>query len=254
MAPLAAPLAAGDELTEADRIELIRGLSSEYATVKAYLPRSKKPLPIESDGTYNKNLWSETGQQMGPAARVGDLVQVTKVTLDKDKIFLEINGGIRGGGHWYDHVQMSGPIGGTTVPMNGDSNATSGTNLVIMFRRPLEPMKAADVKKILSPVLDFEKRSATELYSKELSPEVKKAIAEKRAQKGMDKDEVIMALGRPERKVRETVDGTELEDWIFGKPPGKIVFVTFDGTHVVKVKETYAGLGAEAAAPIKTPY
>lgn len=235
-------------------MELIRGLTAEYATVKDYLPRSKKPLAIEADGTYNKQFWADTGRQMGPAARVGDLVQVTKVTLDKDKIFLEINGGIRGGGHWYDHVQMSGPVGATTVPMNGDSNATSGTNLVIMFRRPLTPMRASDVKKILAPVLDFDKRSATELYSKELPPEIQKAIAEKRAEKGMDHEQVMLALGRPERKVRETVDGAELEDWIFGKPPGKIVFVTFENSKVVKVKETYAGLGAEAAAPVRSPY
>jgi hypothetical protein len=249
-----APLFAGQELSESDRIELIRGLSSEYATVRDLLPRSKKPLAIEVDGTYNKDFWGEAARQMGPAARVGDLVQVTKVTLDKDKIFLEINGGIKGGGHWYDHVQMSGPVGGTTVPLNGDSNAASGTNLVIMFRRPLVPMRAADVKKILSPILDFDKRSATELYSSELPPEIQKAIKEKRAEKGMDHDQIILALGRPERKIREVVDGAELEDWIFGRPPGKIVFVTFEGNKVVKVKETYAGLGAEAAAPIRTPY
>ncbi len=67
----------------------------------------------------------------------------------------------------------------------------------------------------------------------------------------MDRDEVFLALGRHERKLRETKDGVDSEDWIFGRPPGKMVFVTFEGSKVVKVKETYAGLGAEAAAPLE---
>ena len=62
----------------------------------------------------------------------------------------------------------------------------------------------------------------------------------------MDREMVMMAMGRPERKLRETKDGVDYEDWIFGKPPGKIVFVTFSNSKVVKVKQTFAGLGAEA--------
>jgi hypothetical protein len=38
-----------------------------------------------------------------------------------------------------------------------------------------------------------------------------------------------------------------------GTPPGKIVFVTLNGNKVIKVKEAYAGLGAEAAGPEPTP-
>ena len=34
------------------------------------------------------------------------------------------------------------------------------------------------------------------------------------------------------------------------QPPGRITFVTFNGSKVIKVKESYAGLGAEAAAPL----
>ncbi len=252
---LIAPAAFSADLTEADRIELIRGLNSEYATVKDFLPRSKKPLDFSADGTYDQNQWALIGKQTGPAARVGDLVQVTHVTLEKDRILIEINNGIKGSGHWYDHVQGGTGSGGPNRPIyNGpnDSNASSGTNIQLLFHEPLMAIKASEVKKILSPILDFDKHSATEMYSDSLSPEIQKAIAEKRAQKGMDRDQVFMALGRPERKVRETKDGVDLEDYIFGKAPGKIVFVTFEGSKVIKVKETYAGLGLEAAAPNDT--
>ncbi len=243
---------AADKLTPEERVELVRGLSSEYATVKGLLPRSKKPLEFESTGQYDSKKWTEIARTFGPAARVGDLVQLTKVTIEDDAILFEINGGVKNGRHWYDHVEVG--MGNRTGPIsNGTGTASTGTNIELEFHQPLPSMTSTDVKKMLAPIFDFEKHSATQLYSETLAPEVKKAIAEKRAETGMDKDQVVLAMGRPEHKQRETKDGDELEDWIYGKPPGRIVFVTFSGSKVVKVKETYAGLGAEAAAPLAVP-
>ncbi len=55
---------------------------------------------------------------------------------------------------------------------------------------------------------------------------------------GMDREMVIAAVGRPERKVRERdSNGLETEDWIYGQPPGKTVFVRFAGDHVVTIKQ-----------------
>jgi hypothetical protein len=234
------------KLTFEDRIELTRGLSSEYATVKVLLPRSRKPLEFESTGTWDKKQWDEIAKQTGPAARTGDLVQITRINIEDDKLVLEINGGLKRGGHWYDHVQIG--MGTTTAPVaKGDSNATSGTYIALVFHKPLEPIKAAEVKKMLAPILDFEKHSAADLYVETLTPEMKKAIQEKRVEVGMNREQVLLAMGRPAHKSRETKDGVEQEDWVFGTPPGKITFVTFGGEKVTKVKEEYAGLGNEVA-------
>jgi hypothetical protein len=70
---------------------------------------------------------------------------------------------------------------------------------------------------------------------------------------GMDREQVLLAAGHPAHKSRETIEGLEVEDWVYGTPPGKIVFVTFNGNKVIKVKEAYAGLGKEAAGPEPTP-
>lgn len=242
--------AADQKLTFDDRVEIVRGLMAEYATVKQFLPRSKKPLPFESTGKYDAKAWEEAGKEMGPAARLGDLVQITKVTLDDDKILLEINGGVKSGRGWKDRIEIGMGGSGRTTPISSGGTATAGTNIAILFHRPIPPMKAAEVKKMLAPILDFEKRSATENYVENLPPEIQTAIKEKKAREGMDKEQVILALGRPVNKSRETKDGLELEDWIYGTPPGRIVFVTFSGNKVVKVKESYAGLGGEAARPL----
>ena len=102
---------------------------------------------------------------------------------------------------------------------------------------------------MLSTVIDFDPHSATEIYSETLSAPVQKAIKDKRVLEGMTKEQVIMAMGRSTNRMRETKDGLETEDWIYGTPPGKIVFVTFSGDKVIQVKERYAGLGNETSSP-----
>jgi hypothetical protein len=248
---------AADKLTWQDRVEIDRGMIAEYAKVKVLLPRSKKPLEYNADGTWDKNAWGAIAKVTGPAARNGDMVQITKVEIGADRLVFQINGGYRGGGHWYDRVQggvgqASGPV---MVPTSNDSNAPGGTSVVLLFHKPLEPIKASDLKKILAPLLDFDKRSATEVYSETLPPEVQKAIQEKRAREGMTHDQVVMAMGRPTHHERDTTsDGTEEENWVYGTPPGKITFVIFVGDKVTKVTEEYAGLGTVAREPAPTEH
>ncbi len=245
------PVWANDKkLTESDKIELLRGMTAEYATVKAYLPRSKKPLVFKSDGTWDKQKWQEQGRELGPAARVGDLIQITRISIDDDKIVLEINNGIKKGGHWYDHVQVG--MGSTTAPIgqNSNSNAASGTYIEVVWDKRVPLITSSDLKKMLTPIMDFEKHTVTENYVDKLPEPVQKAIKENRAIEGMDRDQVLLALGKPRHKERSvTKDGTETEDWIYGEPPGKITFVTFNGSTVARVKEAYADVGGSTAAP-----
>ena len=242
------------KLTEDDRVEILRGLMAEFATAKTILPRSKKPLPFDSAGTWDKQVWAEAGKEFGPAARVGDQVQVTRVTIESDKILLEINHGMKGHGNWRDHVQVG--MGGATSPISTQQNtsAPSGTNIVLMFNKPIPPVKAADIKKMLAPVLDFEKQTATENYVEKLPEPVQNAIKANKAIEGMDRDQVLMALGKPRHRERNTTkDGAEVEDWIYGDPPGKITFVTFTGSKVTQIKEAYADVGGSTvpSVPVK---
>ena len=241
---------AAEKLTFEDRIELTRGLTAEYGTAKVLVPRSKKALEFNSDGTFDKKQWAEIAKESGPAARTGDQVQITKIAIESDRIVMEINGGYKGGRKWYQGVQI-GVNGGASVPVSqNDTNAPGGTSLVLLFHKQLEPIKATEIKKMLAPVIDFEKHSVTEIYSETLPPEMQKAIKEKRATEGMNHEQVVLAMGRPVHKSRETKDGMELEDWVYGQAPGKITFVTFNGDKVIKVKEAYAGLGTQVQDPV----
>ena len=122
---------------------------------------------------------------------------------------------------------------------------------MVLFHKSIDGMKAAQVKKLLAPVLDFDRHSVTEIYAETLSPEVQQAIKQKHALVGMDREQVRMAMGQPVHKERETKDGVDTEDWVYGTPPGKITFVTFSGEKVIKVKDDYAGLGTDVGTAKK---
>jgi hypothetical protein len=248
-----------DKLTDDERIELLRGLMSEFVTMKVPLARSKKPLVFFADGTFNEKYWDDMFRQLGPAAKAGEIVQITKVTFEGDRMLFDINGGLSSGQHWYDHIQTGigspAQVGTTTSTQVDDPNGlyrtpTLGTYIEIVFRKPMEGLTSASVKKTLAPIMDFNQRSAATNYVETLAPEKQKAIADKRVTVGMTRDDVKMILGNPDYpKQRETTkDGLETEDWIYGKPPGKMTFVKFAGSKVIQVKDEYAGLGSETAA------
>ena len=133
---------------------------AEYATAKIYLPKSKKPLEYKSTGEFDKDEWQEAGKQLGPAARPGDLVQVTKVDIDDNKIVLEINGGAKGKRKWYQNVEV-GMGQRRTTPINSQQNtaAPGGTTIALVFDKEVPALHAAELKKLLAPILDFEKRT-----------------------------------------------------------------------------------------------
>jgi len=143
---LAVPLHATDKLTFDERVELVRGLMAEYVTLKSPLPRSKKPLPFSADGTFDKKMWEAATQEFGPAARLGDLVQISKVTLEESKIILEINGGLKSGKKWYDHIELG--MGSQQNPVSQrEITAKTGTTIEVIFAKPLSGLTSTDVKK-----------------------------------------------------------------------------------------------------------
>lgn len=241
-----------EKLTQEQRLELIRGLSAEWATCKVALPKSKDALVIDRGGNYDKSQWTAAGRANGAAARLGDLVQITKITIDDDQIKVDINGGVKPKRNWRDHVQVG--VGGIGTPPPPSANQSPlGVTMIVKFPKSEPPQDSKEVKKLLSQVLDFEKHTATEAYIDKLPPEQKKAIEEKRVIEGMDRDAVIMAVGKPGKKYRETKDGNDIEEWIYGAPPGKVTFITLQENKVVKIRELYGHLGGSTVPTPPSP-
>lgn len=233
-----------------DRVEIVRGLMAEYGKAKVILPRAKKALEVTSAGNFDAPEWEAMAKEFGYAARTGDEVQITKVEIDGDRLVLEINGGAKKKRKWYEGIELG--TGNRTSPVaRGEPRpAPTGTSIALVFDGRVPALPATEYKKLLAPVIDFSRRSATEEYLETLPPDMKAAIQDKRVVEGMDRDQVIMAVGKPRLKQRETKEGEEYEDWIYGQPPGRMTFVTFLHGKVVKVKESYAGLGGSTAPPL----
>lgn len=242
-----------DKLSVDEKLEIERGLTAEFATARVILPRSKKPLVIHSNGQYDRSAWDNALQEGGPAARLGDEIQITRVQIESNKIVFEINGGTKSG-HWYDHVQVGMGGGMSPVATNQNAQAANGSHVELVFPGSVPSLKAAQIRQMLSPIFDFEKHSAAEQYMDKLPAPIKNAIKEQRAIEGMDRDQVLLALGKPRNKSRETnADGDELEDWVYGEPPGKMTFVRFDEGKVVKVENSYANIGGTTSPPLPPP-
>lgn len=249
---ICSPLRA-DKLSFDEKMEIERGLNAEFATARIIIPRAKHALVFHSDGQFDHSAWDKALQEQGPAARVGDEIQITRVLIESNKILLELNGGTHAG-HWYDHVQVG--MGNNTSPVstNQSAGAANGSHIALVFPGSVPSLKAAEIRQMLAPLLDFEKHSAAEQYSEKLPEPIKKAIKEQRALEGMDRDQVLLALGKPHNKSRETnTEGDEIEDWIYGDPPGKVTFVRFSEGIVVRVQESYANIGGSTAPPLPSP-
>ena len=235
-----------EKLSSEERLTLVRGITAEYATTKVMMPKSKRALPVNEAGrAARQDVWDKATREQGPSVKPGDSVQITRIDVNGDNIVMDINGGMKSGGKWYDHVQVG--IGNTTAPVSRGNPMSEGTTLVVEFRDGVPSMTPAEFKKLLAPIMDFDKRSATEDYLENLPEPIRLAIKEKRAVEGMKREQVLEAVGHPRHKTRESKDGVEAEDWVYGMPPGKITFVTFEGDVVVKVSDTYAGLGGSTA-------
>ena len=229
-------------------LALVRYVDGEFAKVVTPLPAGRKGFHLKVGSPLDQDALRAAIGSNGSAANPGDKVQITKLTFRAKEVVVDINGGGHKGSSWRNHVQLE--VGGVipTVSAGQGTDASvqnsPGATLYLDFDGPLPDMTPDELKADLAAMLDFsQQRSAAVQWVDTLPPEVKKAIAEKRAIVGMSRDEVIAAVGKPQQKVRETQpDGTEREDWIYGAPPAKTIFVTFEGELVVKVEEFQGGM------------
>jgi hypothetical protein len=217
------------------RIAMIRALGQEVAVTKVEYPRGKQGIFVDGQGTLDQAKSKEEVRRNGLALKPGTPVQITKLDFKSDRVKIELNGGGKKNKKWYEHIQVG--MGSTTTPVTTQSAApVYGSAVTLVFPGKIETATPELVKKLLDGVLDFERHSPTVLYSPEVPAEFKEAIKNHQVILGMDRDAVLSAKGPPERKVREVRDGVETEDWIYGLPPN-VLFVTFDGDRVVKVRQ-----------------
>jgi hypothetical protein len=236
-------------LQEMSKLNLIRYVSGEFAKARKPIPGGKDGFTMAAEKPLDEDSLNRAVTLHGAAVNTGDNAQITKLEFHEHEIIVDVNGGGRPKKNWKDHIQFgmggSFPTASTTATdPNGQQGPPGfqlgrGGTIFLQFAKTVPDLTPDELKQLLSPFLDFSKeRSASVHWIDTLPPEMKKAITERRPVVGMDRDEVIAAVGKPDRKVRERdSQGNDTEDWIYGHPPAKTIFVHFTGEHVTGIKQ-----------------
>lgn len=233
-------------LQESTKLELIRYVSGEFAKATKSLPAGKEGLIVYVGKPVALDQLDRALATHGAAVNNGDRVQITKLDFQNRQIIVDLNGGGRGKKRLRDrfHIELSGIPTATTTTDQQETGPPGlqpgmGSTLYLDFGKAVPDLSPDDLKDLLSPFLDFAKqRSASQVWIDTLPPEMKKAIQERRPAVGMDREEVVAAIGKPDHKVRERDnEGNDIEDWIYGQPPSKTVFVRFNGDHVTNIRQ-----------------
>src|SRR5262252_2083974 len=197
------------KLENSTRIHLIQLLDAEFVRVRRFFPLGDKSMIIDPEGRVtptDTSLFQQI-QAKGAAAKVGDKVQITNVAFHDKFISVEINGGPKKKTKWYQHITIGvGGSGGGVTPVNGDEQQATGAGFSLQFNKQIPEMNYDDLKKLLSPVLDFSMKTAAEVYSETLPPKVRDAIKKHEVLVGMNREMVIAAKDRPQTKNREKDD------------------------------------------------
>jgi hypothetical protein len=227
-------------LQPTSRLSLVRFVDGEFVHVTKAIPAGKKGFHLKAGSPLDERSLRMAVASAGSAINPGDHAQITNLDFKDKQIIVDINGGGRGKTRLRDriHLEVGGVPTMTTAP-DTPVNTNAGATLYLDFDKPLPEMTPDDLKQFLSGVLDFSKQhSAAVQWVESLPPDIQKAIQDKQPVVGMDHDMVLAAIGRPDRKVREKgPDGTEIEDWIYGKPPAITIFVSFEGDKVTQVHQ-----------------
>jgi len=234
-------------LQESSKLSLIRYVSGEFAKARKPLPGGKEGFVLYADKPVDEQNLNRAVTQHGAAVNSGDNVQITRLEFREHSIVVDVNGGGRPKRNWRDHLQigMGGPMPTATTTTTGQDKGPPGFQqgrggtIYLQFAKNVPDLTPDELKALLAPFLDFSKeRSASVHWIDTLPLEMKKAITERHAVVGMDREEVVAAIGKPDRKVRERdAQGNDTEDWIYGHPPDKTVFVHFTGDRVTTIKQ-----------------
>jgi hypothetical protein len=236
-----------ETLQDASKLTLIRYVSGEFAKAIKPLPAGKEGFWLYVGKPVNAEQLDRAVATHGAAVRMGDNVQITKLEFRDHQIVVDLNGGGRGKKRWRDRLHFE--IGGlptatttTTTPQQTGPPGVQpgmGSTVFLEFTKAVPDLTPDELKQLLAPFLDFNKqRSASVQWFDTLPPEMKKAITDRRPTVGMDREMVVAAVGRPDHKVRERdPEGNDIEDWIYGQPPSKTVFIRFTGERVTSIKQ-----------------
>ena len=231
------------KLTQTEIIALLRGDIAAVGFSRHNLPRGKPPMKLNPAGQL-KNLGSlrQAVRDHGIGVPRGGRLQITALRFTSHSIVVDFNGGIHTT-HWYNHLQFG--MGGAMNSIPNAATTVQGARAILKFPDGIPGMNAAGLKQYLNSVVDWNQQSGAAVTTYHLPPVVRHAIESHTAMVGMNRNMIVAALGRTQRKYHEQnpQTGEEYTVWVYGKPPQNTTFVRFEGGQVTQIT-TYEANGS----------
>lgn len=221
---------------------LIRDLTAELGFAMRAIPIGPPGIILHANGKMEPGTEELKTRlyKRGISVDQGSRFQITKLTIQPDRIIFDLNGGPYEKHRFLKHIEINGM---QLAPQVEDP--VVGSRVILQFEGLIPNISAAEVKLLLEPVLDFGMKPSAQAYAETLPDWLKSVIDQHEVLVGMSRRMVTASLGQPVMKVREHpnggVDGEVLEEWIYGRQPQTMHFVRFRGDQVVLVKVAALG-------------
>ena len=224
-------------LTERTRQQLIRTFQADEAFAVRPLPLGTRGVTLHANGQLSPtgSAYAAELEKYGISAKPGDRVVITKFEVKPDRILFEFNDGPEKHHHILQHIEVGGMGGGVPLAQD-DGHVPVGSRMSLVFSKYVPELTAAQVRSLISPIIDFSLKTPVEAFADTLPPKLKGAVLNHEVLVGMNREMVLKAVGQPEQKVRETDGQTPFEEWIYGQPPHQVQFVRFNGNRVIRLE------------------
>src|ERR1700733_14413078 len=224
-------------ITERTRQQLVRTFQADEGFAVPPLTQGTKGVVLHANGplTPAGTAYADELQKFGISSKPGDKVVITKFEVKPDRIIFEFNDGPEKHHHIMQHIQVGG-MGGMAPLAQDDGHVPVGSRMTLEFNKFVPEMTAADVRKLIIPMIDFSLKTPAEAFADTLPPKLKGAVLNHEVLVGMNREMVLKAVGQPDQKVRETEGQTPFEEWIYGQPPHQVQFVRFNGNRVIRLE------------------
>jgi hypothetical protein len=230
---------AAAQVSKDAKYEILRTVLADQAAARIALPFGGDGVELSDSGQVSKDKLDKDIQKNGQSIETGKIVTVTGIAFDDDKIIIELDGGGKNKKSFFDRIQVGVGTGNTTTPVGRDDKTAKakGSKIVVRFAKKVPAdLKPDQLREILSPILDFNKRNFMKTGIEALPVEFQEAVKAKEARIGMDRNTVIMAMGRPDKRFYEPGNAA-YEQWMFELRGLRRVFVTFEDNVVVSIKQ-----------------
>ncbi len=224
-------------LTDHTRQQLIRTFQADEAFAVRPLPLGMKGVTLHANGPLSPSGtgYADELEKYGISSKPGDKVIITKFEVKPDRILFEFNDGPEKHHRLLQHIEI-GAGGGMAPLAQDDGHVPIGSRFTLVFNKFVPEMTAADVRKLISPMIDFSLKTPVEAFADTLPPKLKGAVLNHEVLVGMNREMVMKAVGQPDQKVREVDGQTPFEEWIYGQPPHEVQFVRFNGNRVIRLE------------------